>query len=93
LRSAADAVRDKLPSGVVVLGAVYEDKVALISMVSDDLLPRGLHAGNLIREVAKLTGGSGGGKPTMAQAGGKDPSRLPEALGAVVSLVAAQLSM
>ena len=93
LRSAADAVRDKLPSGVVVLGAVHADKVALISMVSEDLLPRGLHAGNLIREVAKLTGGGGGGKPTMAQAGGKDPSRLPEALGAVVSLVATQLKM
>lgn len=93
LRSAADAVRDKLRSGVVVLGAVHEDKVALISMVSDDLLSRGLHAGNLIREVAKMTGGGGGGKPTMAQAGGKDPGRLPEALNAVASLVAAQLKM
>ncbi|MBT9175928.1 MAG: Alanine--tRNA ligase [Firmicutes bacterium] len=93
LRAVADAVRDKLPSGVAVLGAVQEDKVALIAMVSEDLLAHGLHAGNLIREVAKLTGGGGGGKPTMAQAGGKDPSRLPAALKAVVTLVAAQLRM
>ena len=93
LRAAADAVRDKLGSGVVVLGAVQEDKVALISMVTDDLLSRGLHAGSLVREVAKLTGGGGGGKPSMAQAGGKDPSQLPRALAAVAGLVAAQLGM
>ncbi|MBT9155647.1 MAG: Alanine--tRNA ligase [Firmicutes bacterium] len=93
LRAAADAVRDKLPSGVAVLGAVQEDKVALIAMVSEDLLAHGLHAGNLIREVAKLTGGGGGGKATVAQAGGKDPSRLPAALKAVVTLVEAQLRM
>ncbi len=92
LLAAADAVRVRLPSGVIVMGAVQGEKVALISMVSEDLLPRGLHAGNLIREVAKLTGGGGGGKPTVAQAGGKDPSRLPSALATVVSLVAAQLS-
>ena len=91
LRAAADAVRDNLRSGVVVLGSVHEDKVSLISMVSEDLVSRGLHAGHLIREVAKLTDGGGGGKPTMAQAGGKDPGKLPAALQAVASLVATQL--
>lgn len=93
LRSTADAVKDKLKSGVLVLGAVQDDKVSLVSMISDDLVVKGLHAGNLIREVAKLTGGSGGGKPTMAQAGGKDPLKLNDALDAVVSLVKAQLKM
>jgi len=93
LRLTADAVKNKLPSGVIVLGAVHEGKVSLVSVVSDDLPVRGLHAGNLIREVAKLTGGSGGGKPTMAQAGGKMPSALESALQAVPDLVKAQLKM
>ena len=93
LRSAADAVRDKMPSGVLVLGAAHDDKVSLVAVVSDDLVKRGLHAGNLIREVAKLTGGSGGGRPNMAQAGGKDPDKLSEALDHVISLVKQQLKI
>ncbi len=93
LRTAADAVRDKMPSGVLVLGAAHDDKVSLVAAVSDDLVKRGLHAGNLIREVAKLTGGGGGGRPNMAQAGGKDPAKLPEALDQVVSLVKQQLKI
>jgi len=93
LRLTADAVKSKLPSGIIVLGAVHEGKVSLVSMVSDDLPVRGLHAGNLIREVAKLTGGSGGGKPTMAQAGGKIPAALEGALQAVPDLVKAQLKL
>ncbi|MBT9153101.1 MAG: Alanine--tRNA ligase [Firmicutes bacterium] len=93
LRATADAVKNKLSSGVIVLGAVHDGKVSLVSMVSDDLISRGLHAGNLVREVAKRTGGSGGGKPTMAQAGGKDPASLPDALQAVLALVEAQLKI
>ena len=93
LRTAADAVRDKMPSGVLVLGAAHDDKVSLVAAVSDDLVKRGLHAGNLIREVAKLTGGGGGGRPNMAQAGGKDPAKLPDALDQVVALVKQQLKI
>jgi len=91
LRNTADAVKNKLGSGVLVLGAIHDGKVSLVSMVSDDLVSKGLHAGNIIREVAKLTGGGGGGKPTMAQAGGKDPEKLATALDAVPGLVKGQL--
>ncbi len=91
LRQIADTVKDKLQSGIIVLGAVVEDKVNLVAMVSDDLVERRLHAGKLIKEVAQITGGGGGGRPQMAQAGGKDPSRLVEALGKVPALVKQQL--
>ena len=91
LRATADAVKNKLGSGVLVLGAIHDGKVSLVAMVSDDLTSKGLHAGNLVREVAKLTGGSGGGKPNMAQAGGKDPEKLSAALDAVPGLVKGQL--
>ena len=93
LRGIADTVRDKLQSGVIVLGAAAEDKVNLVAVVTEDLLPRRLHAGNLIKEVAKHTGGGGGGRPQMAQAGGKDPSKLVEALAMVPALVAKQLGL
>ncbi len=72
------------------MGAVVDDKVNLVSMVTDDLVKLKLHAGNLIKEVAKLTGGGGGGRPNMAQAGGKDPSKLAEALAQVVKFVEQQ---
>ncbi len=93
LRSLADTVKDKAKSGVIVLGAVVEDKVNLVAVVTDDLLSRKLHAGNLVKEVAKMTGGGGGGRPNMAQAGGKDPAKLTEALDQVTSLVKAQLGI
>ncbi len=90
LRQAADLVRDRLESGVIVLGAVAGDKVNLVAVVTKDLTQAGLHAGSLIREVAKLTGGSGGGRPEMALAGGRDPQQLAAALRAVPGLVQAQ---
>ncbi len=93
LRNIVDTVRDKVQSGVIVLGAAAEGKVNLVAVVTDDLLSRKLHAGNLIKEVSKLTGGGGGGRPQMAQAGGKDASKLPEALEAVAGLVARQLGL
>ncbi len=91
LREMADLFRDKMGSGVVVLGAKGENGVNLVAAVTKDLAKSGLHAGNLIKEVAKTTGGGGGGRPDMAQAGGKDHSKLPEALAQVETLVAAQL--
>jgi alanyl-tRNA synthetase len=72
-------LRDKLGEGVIILGAVAEGKVNLVTVVNPPGL-RGLHAGKIIKEVAAITGGGGGGRPDMAQAGGKDPSKLGEAL-------------
>jgi alanyl-tRNA synthetase len=83
-----DLLRERLGSGVVVLGSTLQGKVNLVAGVTADLVARGYHAGNIIREVAALVGGGGGGRPDMAQAGGKDPARLDEALAAVSSIVA-----
>lgn len=91
LRNMADMFREKLNSGVVVLGAVVEDKVNFVVTVSKDLTAKGVHAGKLIKEVAALAGGGGGGRPDMAQAGGKDISKLDEALSSVAKLVENQV--
>jgi alanyl-tRNA synthetase len=87
LREAGDHLRDKLGSGVVVLGAVIDDTPRLIAMVTKDLTGRGLSAGNIIKQITPAIGGSGGGPPHMAQGGGKDPSGLDSALGQVPGLV------
>jgi len=87
LREMSDWFRDRLGSGVVVLGTVINDKPLVIATVTEDLIKRGLHAGNLVKEVAQVMGGGGGGKPTMAQAGGKDVAKLDEALVKVDGLV------
>ena len=86
LRAMGDMLRDKLGSGVVVLGSVKDGKVSLVCMVTKDLLDR-IKAGDIIKETAKIVGGGGGGRPDMAQAGGKDPSKLPEALELVYEIV------
>ena len=80
LREMSDWFREQHHSGVLVLGAVVGDKPALLVSVSPDLNKQGIEAGKLIKEIAALVGGSGGGRPTLAQAGGKDASKLPEAL-------------
>jgi len=90
LRSLADEVRARLGSGVVVLACPSRGQVQFVSAASPDLVAAGYHAGNLIREVAKVAGGGGGGRPDFAQAGGKHPERLDEALAKVKDLVAAQ---
>lgn len=90
LREMADRLKEKLTRGVVVLGAVNDGKVMLVSAVTKDLIPEGIHAGNLISGVARQVGGGGGGRPDMAQAGGKNPAALPEALQSVESLVEEQ---
>ena len=93
LRGLADAVAGKLGASVVVLGTVQDDKVSLVALVSKELTARGVHAGNLVREVARLTGGGGGGRPDFAQAGGKQPDQLPAALAAVRGLVRGQVGL
>jgi alanyl-tRNA synthetase len=86
LREVADQLRDKLKSGVVVLGGVADGKVALVAAVTADLTAR-VHAGKIIGEMAKIVGGRGGGKPELAQAGGTDATKLDEALERVYSLI------
>ncbi|MDE3170879.1 MAG: alanine--tRNA ligase, partial [Acidobacteriota bacterium] len=86
LRQLLDVLRQKLGSGVVVLGSSEDGKVALITGVTKDLIPK-LHAGKIIQELAKLVGGSGGGKPDLAEAGGKDTSAIEKAVGHIYSIL------
>ncbi len=86
LREIGDKVRDRLQSGVIVLGGEFEGKAALLAMVSKDLTGR-IKAGDLVNRVANLVGGKGGGRPDMAQAGGTMPDKLDEAVGRVVPFV------
>ena len=86
MRALADQLRDKLKSGVVALGAANDGKVSLLVVVTKDLIAR-LKAGDLIKEMAAEVGGTGGGRPEMAQAGGKDPAKLDAALEKVFGLV------
>jgi alanyl-tRNA synthetase len=88
LRGVADLVKDKLGSGIIVLGAATADKVNFVVMVTPDLVKLGFHAGNIVREVAKLAGGSGGGRPDMAQAGGKNPEKLQESIAKASEIIA-----
>jgi alanyl-tRNA synthetase len=87
LREMSDRFRDKMGSGIVVLGAAVNGSPSLIAAVTPDLVEKGFDAVKLIREVARVVGGGGGGRPTLAQAGGKDSSRLKEALDLVPKLV------
>jgi alanyl-tRNA synthetase len=86
LRDFGDKLRDKLGSGILALGSTKDDKVSLIVMVTKDLIPR-FHAGNIIKEMAPILGGTGGGKPDLAQSGGKDPAKLDAALEALYEIV------
>jgi alanyl-tRNA synthetase len=87
LREMSDLLRDKLKSAVVVLGTVYENKPAFLAAVTPDLVDKGYDAGKIVKQVAEVTGGSGGGKPGLAQAGGKDKKKLAQALKLVKSLI------
>jgi alanyl-tRNA synthetase len=91
LRAAADRIRDRLDDYMIVLGAAIDGKAAWVAMASDKAVQAGLHAGNLIREAARLTGGGGGGKPEMAQAGGKKPELIPQALQELKKLLQEKL--
>lgn len=91
LRNLGDKIKDKLNSGVIVLASIAEGKLSFVSMVTKDLVDKGIHAGNIIREVAKATGGGGGGRPDMAQAGGKDINKVDEALSIVPNIIKSQI--
>jgi alanyl-tRNA synthetase len=88
LREMSDWLRAKMGSGVVALGAMLGDKPNLLVAVTPDMVERGLDAGKIVRQAAAHIGGGGGGRPNLAQAGGKDANKLPEALEAVKGIVA-----
>ncbi|WP_409341591.1 alanine--tRNA ligase [Paenibacillus sp. MBLB4367] len=89
LRTIVDQMKVKLAPAVIVLGSVTDGKVNLVAAVTPELIGKGVHAGKIVKEVAAVCGGSGGGRPDMAQAGGKDPAKLDEALKLAESLVGA----
>ena len=92
LRNLGDQMKEKIGDGVVVLASANDGKVTLLAMATDAAIKNGAHAGNLIKEIASLVGGGGGGRPNMAQAGGKNPAGIPDALAKVVSVVESQLA-
>ncbi len=92
LSELADRLRDRLRSGVVVLGGSPGGKPSVLALVTPDVVQRGAHAGKLVNEVAAVMGGRGGGRPDRAQGGGPDAARLDEALGLVPEVVARQLT-
>jgi alanyl-tRNA synthetase len=92
MREMTDWLRDKLGSSVVVIGAVIDGRPQLVAAVTKDVAERGVHAGNMVREIAKTIGGGGGGSPMMAQAGGSNGEMLPEALQQVQTWVAGKLA-
>ena len=91
LREMSDHLRAKLGSAVVVLAAAIDDKPQMIVAVTDDLVRRGVHAGEIVKTIARTVGGGGGGKPALAQAGGRDLAKLPAALAQVSEIVRKQL--
>ncbi|MFI3212185.1 MAG: alanine--tRNA ligase [Eubacteriales bacterium] len=92
LRDLGDQLKEKLGSGVVVLVSDTDGKVNLIAMVTEDVIKKGAHAGNLIKGIAALVGGGGGGRPNMAQAGGKNPAGIDDAIAEVAKVLMTQLS-
>ncbi len=87
LMEMGDMLKDKLKSGVIVLATIYEGKPSFIATATADLIARGIHSGKLVKKVAEIAGGSGGGKAEMAQAGARDQSKIPQALQKVPQFV------
>ena len=92
LRDLGDDLKSKLGEGVVVLASAKDGKVNLVAMATDEAMKSGAHAGNLIKAIAGLVGGGGGGRPNMAQAGGKNPAGISDAIAAVAGALESQLS-
>ena len=91
LRDLGDQLKEKLGEGVVVLASAKEGKVSLLAMVTDEAQKKGAHAGNMIKAIAAVVGGGGGGRPNMAQAGGKDPSKIEDAVAKAAEVLAKQI--
>ena len=91
LRETADTLRDKLGSGVVVMANIADNKVNFIVTATKDVLEKGIHSGNIVREVAQIAGGKGGGRPNMAQAGANDVTKVEEALNYAGEVIKSQV--
>jgi len=91
LLALGDKLRDKLTNSIVVLATTKDDRINFIAMATKQAVSAGAHSGNIVREVAKIAGGGGGGKPDSAQAGGKDIAKVDEALNSVIDIVKTQL--
>jgi len=76
-------LKDKIESGIVVLASVYEDKPVFIAATTPDMVKKGIHSGKLVKKIAEIAGGGGGGKPEMAQAGARNADKINDALAAV----------
>jgi alanyl-tRNA synthetase len=87
IRDISDKIRDKNPDSVIVIAAENDGKVLLVASVSKDLVSKGVHAGNIIKQTAQIVGGGGGGRPDFAQAGGKNPLKIEEALGKAKEII------
>ena len=92
LRTLGDELKAKIGEGVVVLASSFEGKVSLVAMATDEAVKKGAHAGNLIKEIAAMVGGGGGGRPNMAQAGGKNPAGIEDAISKALQVVETQIS-
>ncbi|MEN6566829.1 MAG: alanine--tRNA ligase [Veillonellales bacterium] len=91
LRSVADMARNRLTCGVVVLGAVHQDKVNFVAMATKAAVAKKIHAGNIVKATAKVAGGGGGGRPDMAQAGGRQPEKIQASLQTALNVIKDQL--
>ncbi len=91
LRDMLDMLRPRMESGIIVLGSANEGKAGFVVSITKDLVEKGLHAGKLIKQVAAIAGGGGGGQPQMAQAGGKQPDKVPDAVKQAPEIVRSML--
>jgi len=91
LRNLGDQLKEKLGEGVVLIASVQDGKVNLMASATDEAQKKGAHAGNLLKAIASLVGGGGGGRPNMAQAGGKNPAGVEEALKKAEEVIASQI--
>ena len=92
LRDLGDQLKTKVGEGIVVIASSNDGKVNLIAMATDGAVKKGAHAGNLIKEIAPLVGGGGGGRPNMAQAGGKNPAGIADAVAKAKEVAKSQLA-
>ena len=92
LRELGDQLKEKMGQGVIVIASSANGKVNLVAMATEDAMTKGAHAGNLIKGIAALVGGGGGGRPNMAQAGGKNPAGIPDAIAKVEEVLKGQIS-
>ena len=91
LRELGDQLKEKLGEGVVLLASVTDGKVSLMATATEGAIKAGAHAGNLIKAVASIVGGGGGGRPNMAQAGGKNPAGVDEAIAKAAEVIESQI--